>query len=58
MTTGEIYRINWLPGTDLLHGACHCGAEHTASDPEAMWAWMLAHPDHPPAPNAAQGSTS
>ncbi|AQS66505.1 hypothetical protein [Streptomyces pactum] len=42
--TGEVYRIDWLPGTDLLHGTCHCGAEHTAEDPVAMWDWMLAHP--------------
>lgn len=42
--TGEIYRIDWLPGTDLLHGTCHCGREHTARDPVEMWDWMLAHP--------------
>ncbi|MCI3238835.1 hypothetical protein [Streptomyces spinosisporus] len=47
--TGEIYRIDWLPGTDTLHGTCHCGAEHTAQDPVAMWEWMLGHPEghHP-----------
>ncbi|MFV8186184.1 hypothetical protein [Streptomyces sp. AF1B] len=43
--TGEIYRIDWLPGTDTLHGTCHCGAEHTAQDPVAMWEWMLGHPE-------------
>jgi len=43
--TGEIYRIDWLPGTDVLHGTCHCGAEHTAEDPVAMWEWMLGHPE-------------
>lgn len=42
--TGEIYRIDWLPGTDILHGTCHCGREHTAQDPVEMWEWMLAHP--------------
>ncbi|MFC8343483.1 hypothetical protein [Streptomyces sp. NPDC057280] len=42
--TGEIYRIDWLPGTDILHGTCHCGREHTAQDPIEMWEWMLAHP--------------
>ncbi|MFE9764062.1 hypothetical protein ACFYPC_05920 [Streptomyces sp. NPDC005808] len=49
--TGEIYRVDWLPGTDILHGTCHCGAEHTAQDPIQMWEWMLAHPDghEPPA---------
>ncbi|MFI2436170.1 hypothetical protein [Streptomyces sp. NPDC018693] len=40
----EIYRIDWLPGTDVLHGTCHCGAEHTAEDPVEMWEWMLGHP--------------
>ncbi|WP_128801394.1 MULTISPECIES: hypothetical protein [unclassified Streptomyces] len=49
--TGEIYRIDWLPGTDTLHGTCHCGAEHTAQDPVAMWEWMLGHPEgHRPHP--------
>ncbi|SOE07843.1 hypothetical protein [Streptomyces sp. Ag109_G2-15] len=43
--TGEIYRIDWLPGTDLLHGTCHCGAQHTAQDPVEMWEWMLGHPE-------------
>ncbi|MFI7505121.1 hypothetical protein ACIBVL_42970 [Streptomyces sp. NPDC049687] len=68
--TGEIYRIDWLPGTDVLHGTCHCGAEHTAQDPIEMWEWMLGHPEghrpeHRPAPEAGheqdhepQGSTS
>ncbi|MFB6849126.1 hypothetical protein ACFCXS_30325 [Streptomyces sp. NPDC056373] len=42
--TGEVYRIAWLPGTDTLHGTCHCGREHTAQDPVEMWEWMLAHP--------------
>jgi hypothetical protein len=42
--TGEIYRIDWLPGTDILHGTCHCGREHTSQDPIEMWEWMLAHP--------------
>ncbi|CAL9361148.1 hypothetical protein SUDANB6_00665 [Streptomyces sp. enrichment culture] len=42
--TGEVYRIDWVPGTDVLHGTCHCGAGHTAGDPVAMWEWMLAHP--------------
>ncbi|WP_069816051.1 hypothetical protein [Streptomyces sp. TP-A0874] len=42
--TAEVYRIDWLPGTDILHGTCHCGAEHTDQDPTAMWEWMLSHP--------------
>ncbi|MFE2628571.1 hypothetical protein ACFXDP_11630 [Streptomyces sp. NPDC059374] len=42
--TGEVYRVDWVPGTDLLHGTCHCGLEHRAEDPVRMWGWMLAHP--------------
>ncbi|MBA6438996.1 hypothetical protein [Streptomyces sp. GMR22] len=48
--TAEVYRIDWLPGTDVLHGVCHCGAERTAEDPVELWQWMLAHPSgHHPA---------
>ncbi|BBJ41571.1 hypothetical protein SSPO_042890 [Streptomyces antimycoticus] len=48
--TAEVYRIDWLPGTDVLHGVCHCGAEHAAEDPVELWQWMLAHPTgHHPA---------
>ncbi|KUM70246.1 hypothetical protein [Streptomyces griseorubiginosus] len=54
--TGEIYRIDWLPGTDTLHGTCHCGREHTAQDPIEMWEWMLAHPQgHEPPASEPQG---
>ncbi|WP_327397357.1 hypothetical protein [Streptomyces phaeochromogenes] len=55
--TGEIYRIDWLPGTDVLHGTCHCGAEHSAEDPIEMWEWMLGHPEgHTPRdPNDPNG---
>ena len=42
-TGTEVYRVHWLPGTDLLHGTCHCGAEHTDDDPVEMWSWMLTH---------------
>ncbi|NGN62331.1 hypothetical protein G5C51_00190 [Streptomyces sp. A7024] len=42
--TAEVYRVDWMPGTDLLHGVCHCGAEHVTEDPVEMWQWMLAHP--------------
>jgi hypothetical protein len=57
MLPGErVIRVNWLPGSDRLRGRCHCGAETEAEDPVAMWAWLLAHPDHPadgaPAPQA------
>ncbi len=42
-TAREVYRIHWLPGTDQLHGVCHCDAEHTDEDPVEMWSWMLTH---------------
>ncbi|GAA3088677.1 hypothetical protein ACFQ0X_01820 [Streptomyces rectiviolaceus] len=45
--SGDVFRVDWLPGTDLLNGSCHCGARHACQDPVAMWEWMLAHPDHP-----------
>ncbi|MFI5661185.1 hypothetical protein [Streptomyces sp. NPDC051684] len=48
--TRPVFRIEWLPGTDLLDGHCHCGERHTSEDPVAMWEWMLAHPDHPQTP--------
>jgi hypothetical protein len=38
------YRVVWVPGTDELVGVCHCGAEHVASSPIDIWAWLLAHP--------------
>ena len=43
--TAEVYRIDWVPGTDWLHGTCHCGAENSGQDPVEMWQWMLAHPE-------------
>ncbi|MCQ8193095.1 hypothetical protein [Streptomyces rugosispiralis] len=54
--TAEVYRIDWLPGTDVLHGVCHCGAERTAEDPVELWQWMLAHPSghHPAVPSEDQ----
>jgi hypothetical protein len=50
---GEILvlRVNWVPGSDRLRGRCHCGAELEADDPVTMWEWLLAHPDHPRAPD-------
>ena len=57
--TGEIYRIDWLPGTDVLHGTCHCGAEYSAQDPVEMWEWMLAHPEgHRPPDHEPRGISS
>ncbi|MFJ3711483.1 hypothetical protein OG204_32470 [Streptomyces sp. NBC_01387] len=44
--SSAVFRIRWLPGTDVLLGTCHCGAEHESQDPVEMWDWMLAHPDH------------
>jgi hypothetical protein len=49
--SGSVFRVDWLPGTDTLHGRCHCGAEHNGQDPAEMWEWMLAHPDHPGRPD-------
>jgi hypothetical protein len=45
--TPRVLRVSWLPGSDRLRGRCHCGAETEAEDPVAVWAWLLAHPDHP-----------
>lgn len=39
-------RVTWVPGSDLLHGTCHCGAERTSEDPIALWDWLLDHPGH------------
>jgi hypothetical protein len=44
--SATIYRIVWQPGSDRLHGTCHCGAEHDGDDPIEMWQWLLAHPEH------------
>ena len=47
----NVVRIEWLPGSDLLVGTCHCLAVHEAHDPIAMWDWVLAHPEgHRPGP--------
>jgi hypothetical protein len=43
----QVYRIEWVPGSDRLRGTCHCGATVEADDPVAMWEWLLAHPAHP-----------
>lgn len=49
-TCRTVYRIDWLPGTDRLHGSCHCGAQIEAEDPVWLWEWLLAHPAHPALP--------
>ncbi|GAA3389164.1 hypothetical protein [Cryptosporangium minutisporangium] len=43
----RVLHVDWLPGSDRLHGRCHCGAESDADDPVVLWEWLLAHPDHP-----------
>jgi hypothetical protein len=40
-------RVGWRPGSDLLHGWCHCGAQADAEDPVLLWEWLAAHPAHP-----------
>ena len=45
--SGVVYRVHWTPGSDRLVGRCHCGAEREGEDPVSIWAWLLAHPDHP-----------
>ncbi|MFC9425582.1 hypothetical protein [Streptomyces sp. NPDC056987] len=40
----EVYRVDWTPGSDELHGTCHCGAERSGQDPVELWEWMLGHP--------------
>jgi hypothetical protein len=37
------FRVDWLPGTDVLHGACECGASTEADDPVTLWSWLLKH---------------
>ncbi|MEV0897203.1 hypothetical protein [Actinoplanes sp. NPDC049802] len=44
----KILRVDWMPGSDRLHGRCHCRAEAEADDPIALWEWLQSHPDHPP----------
>ncbi|MFG2001881.1 hypothetical protein ACGFNU_22285 [Spirillospora sp. NPDC048911] len=39
-------RVIWEPGSDVLVGVCHCGAEHRSEDPASIWRWLLSHPDH------------
>jgi hypothetical protein len=41
-----VYRVRWMPGSDVLVGRCHCGAETRAEDPVWLWLWLMAHPDH------------
>jgi hypothetical protein len=51
----NVVRIEWLPGSDILVGTCHCRAVHEAQDPNAMWEWVLAHPEgHLPGPGTVR----
>ncbi|WP_326553318.1 hypothetical protein [Micromonospora sp. NBC_01813] len=52
----RVYRIHWLPGTDTLHGTCHCGAERVADEPVELWEWLLGHPDGHQRPEPATRS--
>jgi hypothetical protein len=40
----EVLQVEWLPGSDLLLGTCHCGATHVAEGPIEVWEWLLGHP--------------
>jgi hypothetical protein len=60
MLTGKhVYRVHWVLGTDRLRGVCHCAAAREFDDPVELWAWLLAHPEGPPAhqPTNGNGST-
>lgn len=39
----RVLRVQWVPGSDWLLGACHCGVEHKSDDPVELWDWLLAH---------------
>jgi hypothetical protein len=43
---GLVLRVDWLPGTDVLLGTCHCGQTGEAEDPVQIWEWLLGHPGH------------
>lgn len=38
------YRVDWVLGTDLLHGQCQCGAQRESEDPIELWQWLTGHP--------------
>ncbi|WP_345382714.1 hypothetical protein [Pseudonocardia yuanmonensis] len=45
-----VCRVAWVPGTDTLHGTCHCSAEFLAEDPVDLWTWMYEHRHDDPSP--------
>lgn len=54
----RVYRVDWTPGTDMLRGRCHCGAERLSDDPVQLWEWMLDHPrGHRPTDRTSGGAT-
>ncbi|WP_329457422.1 hypothetical protein [Streptomyces sp. NBC_01497] len=55
---GSVFRVHWVPGTDRLHGVCFCGAARDFEDPVDLWDWLLAHPEHPSAPDPSTRVTS
>lgn len=52
LTSGDVCRVHWIPGSDRLRAACHCGAEREFEAPVELWDWLLGHPDghQPPSP--------
>jgi hypothetical protein len=53
------FRVTWLPGSDQLHGACHCGADRVSEDPIDLWTWLYDHPvGHLPAQEPVPDDTS
>lgn len=40
------YRVEWVPGSDRLHGRCWCGRDTVCEGPIEMWEWLLDHERH------------
>jgi len=50
------FRVAWVPGSDRLHGICHCGADRVSEDPVELWTWLYDHPvGHRPEPEPRAG---
>lgn len=39
------FTVDWMPGSDVLRGRCHCGATSSAQDPATLLDWLAGHPD-------------
>ena len=39
-----VFRVVWLPGSDLLRGYCWCGTWRDSEDPVELWEWLVEHP--------------